>query len=275
MGKSLAGNLEISEGPDSFWLNKDKIHFLGSRRIGLLEKIDELGSLSQAARAVKLSYKTAWSAINSMNQISDSPLVVTMAGGKDGGGSRVTALGKELIHVFRLVEKEHESLVQGLSKRVQDFESFYRLIGRISMKISARNQFFGKIRKVQKGAVNAEIEIVIDKQNSIIAIITNASVEELDLKKGVEAYALIKANLIILAKGMNGVKTSARNTLCGKVTRIVQGAVNSEVTIEFAAGKTVTAVITKESQREMGLRVGINACAIFKASSVIVGIRGS
>src|SRR5262245_19151763 len=169
--------LEVSDAQDTFWLTKDSINFLGDRRIALLERIDELGSLSRAAHAVKISYKTAWNAISIMNQISGEPLVVTATGGKHGGGTKLTEKGKELVEVFRTVEKEHRRFVQDLSDRVQDFEHFYCLLGKISMKVSARNQFFGTIRKIKKGAVNSEIEIQIDGGLSIIAMITNESVE--------------------------------------------------------------------------------------------------
>lgn len=270
---SSSANLELSD-QDSLWLSKDRTHFLSRTRIALLEKIHELGSLSKAARAVRISYRTAWNAVDNMNRLSGDPLVLTATGGKHGGGSKLTSKGKELIQVYSVVEGEHEQFIHDLSRRIHDFDTYYRLIRKISMKVSSRNQFFGTIRKVKKGSVNSEIEIGIDQRTRIIAVITNESVEDLGLKRGMEAYALIKANMVIVACGMEGIKTSARNQLDGKVSRIVPGPVSAEVVIEFAPGKTVTAVITRESLRELSLKQGTEASAIFKASSVIVGVRG-
>ena len=61
--------------------------FLGDTRIRLLEAIDKHGSISQAAKAVPLSYKAAWDAIDAMNNLADQPLVVRSTGGKNGGGT--------------------------------------------------------------------------------------------------------------------------------------------------------------------------------------------
>ena len=67
-------------------------------------------------------------------------------------------------------------------------------------------------------------------------------------------------------------KISARNQLKGKVKKITDGAVNSEVVIELPGGQEVVAIITKESAKKLGLSVGKPAYAIIKASSVMLGV---
>jgi len=67
------------------------------------------------------------------------------------------------------------------------------------MKISARNQLKGKIKKITKGAVNSEVTMEMAGGLEIISIITNASVKSLDLKEGKEAYAVIKASNVMIA----------------------------------------------------------------------------
>jgi molybdopterin-binding protein len=67
-------------------------------------------------------------------------------------------------------------------------------------------------------------------------------------------------------------RVSARNIIKGRITRIVEGAVNCEVTLEVAPGLEIVAVITKSSVRSLGLVVGGDACAVIKASDVIVAI---
>ncbi|WP_147073343.1 winged helix-turn-helix domain-containing protein, partial [Sulfuriferula plumbiphila] len=59
----------------------------GKGRIELLEKIGELGSISAAAKALGLSYKAAWEAVEAMNNLSEAPLVERVAGGRHGGGT--------------------------------------------------------------------------------------------------------------------------------------------------------------------------------------------
>jgi molybdate transport system regulatory protein len=68
-----------------------------------------------------------------------------------------------------------------------------------------------------------------------------------------------------------GLRLSARNQLPGMVSRIMPGAVNTEVVIELDGGGTVAAIITNSSVAELGLAKGVHAVAIFKASSVILG----
>lgn len=66
------------------------------------------------------------------------------------------------------------------------------------MKLSARNILKGKVKSITKGAVNAEVIISLPNGTELVSIITNASAEELKLKKGKKAYAIIKASNIIL-----------------------------------------------------------------------------
>jgi molybdopterin-binding protein len=67
------------------------------------------------------------------------------------------------------------------------------------MKLSARNTLKGKIVKITKGAVNSEVTIELSGGARIVSIITNASVENLDLKENKEAYAVIKASNVMIA----------------------------------------------------------------------------
>ncbi len=67
------------------------------------------------------------------------------------------------------------------------------------MKISARNVLKGKIKKVVRGAVNAEVTVELPSGMEVISIITNASVESLGLKEGKEAYAVVKASNVMIA----------------------------------------------------------------------------
>lgn len=61
------------------------------QRIALLAQIAELGSITRAAKAVGISYKGAWDAIDELNNLAERPLVERSVGGKGGGGARLTA----------------------------------------------------------------------------------------------------------------------------------------------------------------------------------------
>lgn len=66
------------------------------------------------------------------------------------------------------------------------------------MKISARNILKGKVVKVVRGAVNAEVTIELPGGTRLVSIITNSSVENLGLTEGKEAYAIIKASNVMV-----------------------------------------------------------------------------
>jgi molybdate transport system regulatory protein len=83
------------------WIEGPEGTFLGYGRVVLLERIGEHGSISAAARSMKMSYRHAWKLVDSMNRQCRSPLVVTSTGGKGGGGTVLTETGKRAIAVFR------------------------------------------------------------------------------------------------------------------------------------------------------------------------------
>lgn len=141
------------------------------------------------------------------------------------------------------------------------------------MKTSARNQFRGTITSVRKGAVCADVELDAGEGVSIHASITNEAVEELALKPGREAVALIKASFVMLSPETD-IRVSARNKLCGTITEVIQGSVNSEVRIQLAggSGRTLTAILTNESATELGLGEGMTCCALVKASHVLIAV---
>ena len=140
------------------------------------------------------------------------------------------------------------------------------------MKTSARNQFLGKVIQLKPGAVNDEIELEVAGGHRIVAIVTHESCESLGLKPGAEAFALVKSSSIILMTDDSGARFSARNRLTGTVARVQPGAVNTEVVLDLPGGGSVAAIITNESSQALGLAQGKTASALFKASSVIIGV---
>lgn len=255
-----------------FWFAAAGAGSIGHGRINLLEHVHRSGSISQAARDMGMSYKAAWDAISAMNNLADTPLVERSAGGRHGGGTRLTPSGLRLIEVYRAAEGEFEAFVQRLGAGIADFEHFYPLMRRLGVKTSARNELSGRIKAVRKGAVNAEVVLDIGEGSELVAIITNESVAALGLKRGVAAYALVKASWVILTAAETDVRTSARNQLRGEVETLDKGAVNSEVVLQLPGGKRLTAVLTNDSVKSLALKPGVAACALIKASHVIVAV---
>jgi len=140
------------------------------------------------------------------------------------------------------------------------------------MKISARNVFQGKITEVKLGSVNSEVDVTLGGDDKIVAIVTNGSVQKLGLVAGKSVTVLIKASSVLVMTDGNGITLSARNILAGKVSKLSNGPVSSEVAIALPSGSTVFATITHDAVTELGIKEGASASAVFKASSVILGV---
>ena len=254
------------------WLALDGHNLAGARRIALLAEIARVGSITQAAKAVGFSYKGAWNAIEDMSNLAGEPLLDRMVGGKGGGYTRLTARGEKLVRNFELIWQEHVRFVERLNRQANGLTDDYSLIGSIAMKTSARNQFAGVVQAVRAGAVNDEIELEVIGGLRIVATVTHESRSDLGLEVGAKAFALVKASSIMLMTDVGDMRVSARNQLAGTVTRVARGAVNAEVVLELPGGGTVAAIITNESVRSLGVTAGSPVTAVFKASSVIVGV---
>ena len=124
---------------------------------------------------------------------------------------------------------------------------------------------------LKEGAVNDEVTLAVVGGQHIVATITRDSRESLGLVVGAEAFALVKASSVIVVTDLGGARLSARNQLAGTISRVVPGAVNTEVSIDLPGGGVIAAIVTRDSGEALGLAEGGAAVAVFKASSVIVG----
>jgi molybdopterin-binding protein len=140
------------------------------------------------------------------------------------------------------------------------------------MRTSARNHFDGQVTAVRTGAVNDEITLRTQDGLDIVAVITHGSASSLGLAAGKPAFALVKASSVIVMVDADSSKVSARNCVAGTVASVTKGAVNSEVIISTTGGAQIAAIVTNDSVERLGLASGKAAAAIFKASSVIVGV---
>ena len=140
------------------------------------------------------------------------------------------------------------------------------------MKISARNQFKGVVCSVTVGVVNVEVQVRLNGGEVIVASITKESADVLAIKEEMDVIALVKAPQIIIATDLGGYRLSARNQLQGTVTKVIHGAVNSEIDITLSGGDLVAATVTNDSVDILGLNEGQAATAIFKAGSVILAV---
>lgn len=100
------------------WLDGVDGTFLGHGRVVLMERIREHGSITRAAKSMDMSYRHAWRLIDSMNRQSPQPYVITLTGGRDGGGTVVTPEGERAIALFWKLDREFREFLDSRTETI-------------------------------------------------------------------------------------------------------------------------------------------------------------
>ncbi len=252
-------------------LEKDGVSYLGGQRIDLLEAIDAHGSITQAAKVIGVSYRTAWDTVDAMNNQSDQPLVERATGGRNGGGTRLTEHGRRVIRLFRALEGEYRHALATLADDREDFDEFRRLLRKFSLTTSARNQFVGRIVRFVTGPIYVEVHVRVDDQTELIAVVTRHSMQSMALTEGMEVYVMFKAGSVVLTTDTIRA-ISFENRLCGYVRHLHPGAVYTEVSVRLPNEKIITSVVNNELVEQMGLLPDAPVCAMFNAANLILAL---
>ena len=242
---------------------------IGRERIALLEAVIEHKSITKAAEVTGFSYKTAWDAVNAINNLLPRPAFITRTGGTHGGGAEVTDEGRRLILAFRRLEENLGRISAAIAEAGLEHEKDLLFLG-IGLKLSVRNALFCHVVKITPSLVNIEVKLEVSPGTIITTVVTNASVRELGLVPGRFCLAMVNASSVMLSPEGKAPRISARNKIAGKVIHRIDDGDESEVTIDIGGGKTLTAVITSEGAGAAGATEGAQVLAIFKTSHVIL-----
>jgi molybdate transport system regulatory protein len=242
---------------------------VGRERIALLEAVIQHKSITKAAEITGFSYKTAWDAVNAINNLLPRPAFVTRTGGSHGGGAEVTDEGRRLIKTFRRLEEKLGLISTAIAAEGLEHDQDLLFWG-IGLKLSVRNALSCRIVKITRAPINTEVKLEVPPGLVITTVVTNASVSELGLAPGRWCVAMVNASSVMLAQQGAAPSISARNKIAGTVVHRTDDGADSEVTIDIGGGKTITAVVTSEGADEAGATPGAQVLAIFKASRVIL-----
>ncbi|MCB4798103.1 winged helix-turn-helix domain-containing protein [Neotamlana laminarinivorans] len=102
------------------WIEADNNVLLGQGRVQLLKAIAKTGSLSKAAKSLNISYKKAWTLLDSVNKSAKKPVTINSIGGKGGGGAELTDYGISLIRAF---DEINQNCWDFLDKQIQKIDS--------------------------------------------------------------------------------------------------------------------------------------------------------
>ncbi|MBB1584545.1 molybdenum-dependent transcriptional regulator [Serratia sp. OS31] len=244
--------------------------FADPRRIALLKQVRHTGSISQGAKLAGISYKSAWDAINEMNQLAEQTVVERATGGKGGGGAQVTRYGERLIQLYDLLGQIQQKAFDVLQQDELPLDSLLAAISRFSLQTSARNQFFGTVIERDHQQVQQHLDILLnDGKTRLSAAITQQSADRLQLSPGKEVLALIKAPWVKLNTDP-ALVGAADNALAGVVASIQPGTDHSEVLVTLTGGETLCATVSNAELQQLKLRPGNPVHALFNADRVIV-----
>lgn len=217
-----------------------------------------------------MSYKKAWEAVDTMNNLSSQAVVTTEKGGKGGGGTSLTPYGENLLKTYLFLKQEQKSFLNRLKQMTDIDTGTLKTIGRLAMQISARNQIQGIVESIILSEVNAQVLIKLKSGNTLVSSITKAAAQDLDIKKGDEVTAFFKSSNVLISTDTN-IALSARNKFDGKVSAITKDVINSELVVDIGNGDSVVSVITTNSIKTLDLKEEMQVCAIIKSSDIMIG----
>ncbi|WP_426029536.1 TOBE domain-containing protein [Caulobacter sp. DWP3-1-3b2] len=259
---SIDGDLSAS-----LILRRGALARVGLERVALIEAVAELGSISAAAKKLGLSYKGAWDGVQALNNLFDAPLIVANAGGKAGGAASVTARGRAVIKAFRDVEREIGAALARLETGLAaPSENLGDLFWSLGLRTSARNAARGTVMGIELGAVTARVTLSLGDGVEIVSVITRRSLDELGLRVGKPAVALIKSSFVVLAEPAS---SADGNRLSGLVADREDGASASEIRLSLATGKTLVATVPLNATTPS---VGARVVAIIEPANIILAV---
>lgn len=253
----------------SLWLNKDTHNYLSSKRIALLERIEQTGSLTQAAKLAGMSYKSAWDALAVMNSLSDRPLTHAAAGGRDGGGTQLTKAGSRAVQLYRTIEAEHTRVLEKLANKYADYDQLVVLLQKLAMRTSARNNLCGEVVDITPRGLLTALQIQLPSDLVIQSVITSSSVQSLAIQTGQQVFAIIKAPCMVLApQPLPGFD----NVLSGTIDKMTQDDSSIEIELQLLGGELLSGVVGKKTLEGCDLSVGAPMVAHVTASQVLIGV---
>lgn len=102
----------------SIWLEGNGTRFFGPGPVELLQLIEETGSINQAAKKMGMSYKKAWEIVSRLNEMVDSPMVITATGGEKGGGSSISEEAKQMIAWYLGLREKFKKFMEAETQKL-------------------------------------------------------------------------------------------------------------------------------------------------------------
>ena len=203
------------------------------KRLDILRRIGEVGSISEEARGAGISYKAAWQALENLNNLAGANLIEKAVGGSGGGGARLTDAGRQLLDAADRLNDARHSILAELEKRTDNVLSIRGLVG-LGLRTSMRNQLPCTVQSISKQTGVARVRLALPTGESLTSRITCESAELLGLRSGMDALALCKATAITVMTSCTG--REGLNRLHGEIVQISSEDNGGEVAVQLMHG---------------------------------------
>lgn len=237
---------------------------LADKRIDILRRIGDAGSISEAARGAGVSYKAAWQAIETLGNLAGQDLVEKVVGGSGGGGARLTAAGQRLLHAAEVLARVRAAVLAGIAGEAHELGAA-NLAG-LGLRTSMRNQFPCTVRTQARAGGAVSVELALPDGTALRSRITVESAELLGLRPGTAVIALCKATAVAVAerwRAKHGV-----NRLPGVVRRAPGSGEDREVSLRLPSGLQLVGF----APAAVTLRTGKPAVAAVEESAVAIAL---
>jgi molybdate transport system regulatory protein len=255
-------------------MNSSALHFsqaLGhdasDKRLDILQRIGDVGSISEAARGAQVSYKAAWQALETLSNLAGTPLVEKVVGGSGGGGARLTPAGAQLLEAAQLLNQARDSVLSTLEKREGKALNFSGLLG-LGLRTSMRNQLPCTVQSITRKAGFARVQLELANAMVLASKITIESAELLGLHEDMTALALCKATAVTVATHIES--RDGLNLLQGEVLSNDLVTPGAEVAVQLMPNLHLIGFF----QGEHALRHPQTVTAAVDESAVVIAIAG-
>jgi molybdate transport system regulatory protein len=166
-------------------------HDVADKRIDILRRVHDSGSISQAARDAGVSYKAAWQAIETLGNLAGTTLVEKAVGGSGGGGAALTPAGLHLLQAA-------DALASLRNRALAAIGQPGSLPVRLGLQTSMRNQFPAHVEALTRMTDAVRVRLALGTGTMFHSRITRESAQLLGLRPGLGVTALCKATAVHL-----------------------------------------------------------------------------
>ena len=242
-------------------------HESTDKRIDILRRIGEGGSISEAARRAGVSYKAAWQATETLSNLAGTPMVEKAVGGSGGGGAVLTPAGRRVLEAAAMLDQARAEVLALLEPGVRGEQARPGLAA-MALRTSMRNQFPCVVKTLRSTGGLVRVGLELRRGGMLYARITRESAQLLQLQAGLQVLALCKATAVRVAPQLG--PAESRNVVTGTVIRASRSAQGGEVALRLESEMSLVGFVDKDQK----LKVGDRAMASIEESGVVVAISG-